>query len=84
MGRGGERGGGLPSASPDNAAPGSAAGARCGGGGGGEAGEQQITVPYKWKVSTDDISYRRGFRNKITCIFFYLKLLTCIVIAGNT
>ncbi len=59
------RGGG--GACPDNAAPGNAAGARCGGrkGEGGEAGEQQIRAPgnpySSFFSSSSSLCIRRGF-----------------------
>jgi hypothetical protein len=51
---------------PDNAAPGNAAGARCGGGGGegGEAGEQQIRAPGNPYFSFSSSSFSLCIRHK--------------------
>ena len=55
---------------PDNAAPGNAAGARCGGreGEGGEAGEQQIRAPgnpySSFSSSSSSLCIWRGFDKK--------------------
>ena len=61
----------LPSANPDNAAPGGATDARCGGGGGEggrEAGEGQIRAPSNpysyFSSSSYPLCIRRGFDEK--------------------